>query len=73
MKKFQAVFLEDLEVPIPCFAIRRFAPHRHSRKSNQIEQRLLKSLGIAAFRTPTTLPAGSGKKQDSPQRNRGLV
>ena len=38
MKKFQPIFLENLEISIPGFSILRFAHHRHSERSDQIEQ-----------------------------------
>ena len=38
MKKFQPLFLENLRVSIPGFSILRFAHHRHTPKSDQVEE-----------------------------------
>ena len=38
MKKFQPLFLENLRISIPGFSILRFAHHRHTPKSDQVEE-----------------------------------
>jgi AraC family L-rhamnose operon transcriptional activator RhaR len=38
MNEFQPIFLEDLKISIPGYSILRFAHHRHTQKSDQIEE-----------------------------------